>query len=119
MKTQFAPDIDHYLFSVVWSEEDQCYLAKVAEFESLMAHGDTQAEALSEMKAILSEVLHDLQSNEETIPLPFGKRNFSGKLNLRMPEVLHRQLSIEAASQGVSLNQLINMKLAASTHGLI
>jgi predicted HicB family RNase H-like nuclease len=36
------------------------------------------------------------------------------KLNLRMPERLHRQLTLEAARQGISLNQLINLKPTAA-----
>ena len=107
------------MISVLWSQEDQCYLARAAEFESLMAHGETQEEALAEIKTLLKAVLKDLEENNETIPEPFSTRNYSGKLNLRMPESLHRQLSIEASQQGVSLNQLINLKLAASAKGLV
>lgn len=119
MKTKSKPDVGHYMLSVIWSEQDQSYLAKAAEFESLIAHGETQEEAMSEMKALLTVVLEDLSENNEAIPEPFSMKNYSGKLNLRMPEALHRQLSIEASQQGVSLNQLINLKLAASAKGLI
>jgi predicted HicB family RNase H-like nuclease len=31
-----------------------------------------------------------------------------------MPEYMHRQLALEAMQQGVSLNQLLNLKLEAS-----
>lgn len=102
---------DYYLYSVGWSEEDEAYIARVAEFPSLAAHGDTQEAALREIKKVVSAVLKDLAAAKEPIPEPFGKRSFSGRVNLRMPEYLHRQLVIEAAQQGVSLNQLINLKL--------
>jgi predicted HicB family RNase H-like nuclease len=35
-------------------------------------------------------------------------------MNLRMPPTLHQRLTLEAQARGISLNQLINMKLASS-----
>jgi predicted HicB family RNase H-like nuclease len=105
--------VDHYLYSVGWSEEDEAYIARVAEFPSLAAHSETQDAALLEIKKVVRAVLKDLAASKEPIPEPYGKRSFSGRLNLRMPEYLHRQLVIEAAQQGISLNQLINLKLEA------
>lgn len=104
-------NFEQYLYSVGWSEEDDAYIARVAEFPSLAAHGDTQEDALREIKDVVKFVLSDLKENNELIPEPFGKRSFSGRLVLRLPEYLHRKLSLEAAQQGVSLNQLLNLKL--------
>jgi predicted HicB family RNase H-like nuclease len=104
---------EQYLYSVGWSEEDEAFIARVAEF-SLAAHGDTQEEAMSEIKSVVEFVLKDLSESNEPIPEPFGKRSFSGKLVLRMPEYMHRQLALEAMRQGISLNQLLNLKLEAS-----
>ena len=59
-------------------------------------------------------VLEDLVSEKEPIPEPLGKRQYSGKLNLRMSKELHRCLAAESSTQGVSLNALINSKLARS-----
>lgn len=105
---------EHYLYSVGWSEEDDAFIARVAEFPSLAAHGDTQEKALTEIKGVVKFVLSDLKKNEEPIPEPLGKRSFSGRLVLRMPEYLHRKLAFEASQQGVSLNQLLNLKLESS-----
>jgi predicted RNase H-like HicB family nuclease len=108
------PKIEQYLYSVGWSEEDEAFVARVAEFPSLAAHGETQEEALREIKTVVEFVLKDLTESNEPIPEPFGKRSFSGKLVLRMPEYMHRQLALEAMQQGISLNQLLNLKLEAS-----
>jgi predicted HicB family RNase H-like nuclease len=105
---------DEYHYIVGWSEEDQAFVGRVAEFESVAAHGRTLEAALREIKAVVQAVLEDLARSGEDIPQPFSKRRFSGKLHLRMPERLHRQLALEAARQGVSLNQLINLKLTAA-----
>ncbi len=108
----FQADEYHYL--VGWSDEDQAFIGRVAEFDSLAAHGRTLEAALREIKVVVQAVLHDLSASGEAIPQPFSKRRFSGKLNLRMPESLHRQLALEAARQGISMNQLINLKLTAA-----
>jgi predicted HicB family RNase H-like nuclease len=96
----------------MWSEEDQVYVGHVAEFASLAAHGATPALALREILEVVGAVLEDLMESGEPVPQPLSKRSFSGKLNLRMPEYLHRHLALEAAQQGVSLNQWINHKLS-------
>lgn len=38
----------------------------------------------------------------------------SGEFRVRIPPTLHRALAIEAAEQGVSLNRLASLKLAAN-----
>jgi predicted HicB family RNase H-like nuclease len=102
---------DDYYYSVSWSEEDEAFIGRVAEFSSLAAHGATLEEALREIRAAVEGVLEDLEECGESLPEPFSKRSYSGRINVRMPEYLHRQLAIEAHQQGVSLNQWINAKL--------
>ena len=113
-KQKSLPKVEQYLYSVGWSDEDEAFVAKVAEFPSLGAHGDTQEEALREIKDVVGFVIKNLTESKESVPEPFGKRSFSGRLVLRMPEYLHRQLVLEATQQGISLNQLLNLKLEAS-----
>ncbi len=113
-KKETLPKVEQYLYSVGWSEEDEVFVARVAEFPSLAAHGDTLEDALREIKNIVGFVLQDLEENNEFVPEPFGKRSFSGRLVLRMPEYLHRRLALESMQQGVSLNQLLNLKLEAN-----
>ncbi|MBA3692886.1 MAG: toxin-antitoxin system HicB family antitoxin [Acidobacteria bacterium] len=109
------PKVEQYLYSVGWSEEDEAFVARAAEFPSLAAHGDTLENALREIKTVVKFVLQDLEETGEFVPEPFGKRSFSGRLVLRMPEYLHRKLALESMQQGVSLNQLLNLKLEAKS----
>lgn len=104
-----------YLFSIVWSDEDKAFVARVLEFPSLAAHGPTSEEALLEIRSTVDAVLDELIEAGEPVPEPLSRKHFSGKLNLRMPPKLHRDLSIEAAREGVSLNQWITIKLARET----
>ncbi len=109
-----SPKVEQYLYSVGWSEEDAAFVARVAEFSSLAAHGDTLEDALREIKTVVGFVLQDLEETGEFVPEPFGKRSFSGRLVLRMPEYLHRKLALESMQEGISLNQLLNLKLEAN-----
>lgn len=104
---------EDYLYKVTWSEEDQVFIGRVDEFPSLAAHGATQLQTLREITNVVKFVMEDLVEASEPVPEPFSKRRYSGRLNLRMPESLHRSLTIEAAQQSISLNQLIMLKLSA------
>jgi predicted HicB family RNase H-like nuclease len=103
---------EEYSYTVAWSDEDNAFVARVTEFPSLAAHGRTREKALREVTEVVDAVLADLKSSLEDVPAPLGKRQFSGKLNVRMPRDLHRRLAAESAAQGVSLNNWINAKLS-------
>lgn len=100
-----------YYYTVSWSEEDEAFIGRVGEFPSLAAHGDSPQEALNEILQVVEAALEDMRESGESIPTPFSRRSYSGRLNVRMPEHLHRRLAIEAEQQRVSLNRWINTKL--------
>ena len=104
---------ENYSYTVAWSDEDDAFVSRVVEFPSLAAHGATQEKALSEIRDVVSQVIEDLVAGREPVPEPLGKRRYSGKLNVRMSSELHRRLALESEYQGVSLNALINLKLAS------
>lgn len=105
---------DKYTYQTAWSEEDGEFVATVLEFPSLSWLDSTAATAEAELRSVVEEALEDMQRNNERIPEPFGQRRFSGKFNLRIPQSLHRDLTIEAEREGVSLNTLIVQKLASA-----
>jgi predicted HicB family RNase H-like nuclease len=100
-----------YTYTVAWSEEDEVYLGRVTEFPLLAAHGDSIDAALREILFVVDDVIHDMARSRDPLPEPLSKRTYSGKFVIRMPGSLHRKLAREAAQQGVSLNQWINLKL--------
>jgi predicted RNase H-like HicB family nuclease len=59
-RRELTPQADEYHYIVGWSEEDRAFVGRVAEFESLAAHGRTLEAALREIKAVLQAVLEDL-----------------------------------------------------------
>jgi predicted HicB family RNase H-like nuclease len=110
-----APDYkpEHYHYSVIWSEEDEAFIGRALEWPFLAAHGDTQETALREIRDAVQSAMDDCLDEGDPIPEPLTMRTYSGTLNVRMPKQLHRQLAIEAAQEGVSLNQLILSRLAS------
>jgi len=102
---------DRYTYRVTWSEEDEEYVGLCAEFPSLSWLAATPEEALAGIRQVVSDVVRDLEANEEPVPAPFATRNYSGKFVVRVPPEVHRKLAIEAAEAGVSLNRLASAKL--------
>lgn len=102
---------EKYTYRVRWSEEDQEYVGLCAEFPSLSWLASTQGEALSGINALIADVLKDMTKSKEPIPEPLSLRKFKGSILVRVPPEQHRELAMEAAEQGVSLNRLISRKL--------
>ena len=66
------PAAEHYLYTVGWSEDDEAYVARVAEFPSLAAHGDSQEAALRSLQQLVKAVLRDMAVSSEATPQPSG-----------------------------------------------
>jgi predicted HicB family RNase H-like nuclease len=107
-----ASNVDKYTYRVTWSEEDQEHVGLVAEFPSLSWLAPTQGEALNGITKLVAEILVDMQKSGEQVPEPLSLQKFSGSLLVRVPPEQHRELALEAAEQGVSMNRLISKKLA-------
>ena len=105
---------DRYTYRVTWSEEDQEHVGLCAEFPSLSWLAETPEEALAGIRQLVAQVVADLQSNQELVPKPLAVRSFSGRFVVRIPPELHRQLAIDAAEAGVSLNRLAGTRLSQS-----
>ncbi|HEY4177125.1 MAG TPA: toxin-antitoxin system HicB family antitoxin [Kofleriaceae bacterium] len=103
---------EKYAYRVIWSEEDQEHVGLVTEFPSLSWLAATPGEALNGITKLVSEVLTDLATTGEEVPEPLSKREFNGKIQVRVPPSQHRELVMEAADQGVSMNRLISQKLS-------
>jgi len=103
---------DHYTYRVTWSEEDQEHVGLCAEFPSLSWLAASPEAALRGIRRVVAEVVEDMQANGEAIPEALASRRYSGKFMVRVPPEVHRQLAVEAAEAGVSLNRLASAKLS-------
>lgn len=108
-------DAPHYAYRVVWSSEDSEYIATALEWGSGLSWLDaTPDEALRGLRILIDQAIADLREGGKPIPESLADRTFSGKVLLRMPASLHRGLTIDAAEEGVSVNQLAVSRLARS-----
>ncbi len=57
-----------------WEEADNCYVAEVPELPGCMAHGDSEEQALKEIKIAIELWIETAQANNEPIPKPKGKK---------------------------------------------
>ena len=102
---------DRYTYRVTWSADDHEYVGLCAEFQSLSWLAGTPESALKGIRKVVADVINDMKRSGERVPEPFAIREFSGKFLVRVPPDIHRQLAIEAAEAGVSLNRLASAKL--------
>ena len=107
-------DINKYTYQVAWSEEDQEFVASVAEFPSLSWLDANRQQAELGLIDLVAEVVEDMEASGEEVPIPLGSRSYSWKFNVRTSPSLHRRLVIAAKAEGISLNALVNQKLASA-----
>lgn len=83
---------------------------------SVSGYGATQAEALADLEDLALDGLAD--EDLTSFPAPLGEApwaDYSGRVTLRMPKMLHAKVNRQAEEQGVSLNQWICHILESAT----
>ena len=104
-------------FSVNIFEDDAGdWVAHFVERPEISAFGKEPEDALHELAAAWEGVKQTYIDDGESVPVAPAHQSYSGQFNVRIDRRLHRDLSIEAAQAGVSLNALVAQKLAQSTH---
>jgi Uncharacterized protein encoded in hypervariable junctions of pilus gene clusters len=103
---------DRYTYRVTWSEDDNEHVGLCTEFPSLSWLSATPEAALKGIRKLVSEVVEDMETNNEVIPEPIACRQFSGKFMVRIPPEVHRNLAIRAAESGISINRVVSSKLS-------
>ncbi|HEU4559274.1 MAG TPA: type II toxin-antitoxin system HicB family antitoxin [Longimicrobium sp.] len=98
--------MNHYGYSVRWSDEDEAFIALCPEFPGLSAFGESAAEALEQIQVAVELAVETHQAEGWPLPQPQGVSQYSGQFRLRMPRSLHAELSTRADAEGVSLNSL-------------
>ncbi len=105
-------------FSIYLGEDEEGdFIAHFIEMPNVSAFGDTPEEALLELKVAWEGIKESYRKHGEAIPVAPSRKEYSGQFNVRVDKRIHRDLAIEAAQVGVSLNALVAQKLAlASRH---
>ena len=63
-------DINKYTYQVSWSEEDQEYVATVAEFPSLSWLDSDRQQAEQSLLDLVAEIVEDIEASGEVVPTP-------------------------------------------------
>ncbi|MBT5290878.1 MAG: toxin-antitoxin system HicB family antitoxin [Thiotrichales bacterium] len=111
-KCQTAVQTDKYTYRVSYSEDDKEYVGLCAELPSLSWLDASRNEAFSGIQDLVSEVVEDMRNTDEDIPEPLSLKKYSGKFMVRIPPAVHRDLSILASENNISLNRLVSSKLS-------
>lgn len=103
-----------YSYRVSWWEEDEAFVGTVAELPSLSVVEDDFDDAFHGIRRLAADIVQDMVSQGEVVPEPLSTRTYSGKFQVRVSRELHRRLAIEAAERHVSMNRLVNDRLASA-----
>jgi antitoxin HicB len=98
--------------------DDSCdgkgYVARVVELPGCM----TQADSFEELGAMIEDAMRawieTAIENGKPVPEPRRPDEYSGKFVTRLPKSLHRDVSMAAVREGVSLNAYVASTLARS-----
>lgn len=96
----------------IFLDEDKQWLAYFEELPSISAFANTPEEALQELKTAWELVKQSCIEDGDPIPVAPSQKQYSGQFNVRIDKRLHKNLAIEAAKAGISLNALVAQKLA-------
>ena len=105
--------MEHYTYRILWSAEDQEYVGLCVEFPSLSWLAKNPSDAFTGIMSVVSEVVQDMKANNEPVPEALADRHYSGEFRVRIPPMVHRNLAIAAAEQGISMNRYVAAKLSA------
>ncbi|MGF1643242.1 MAG: toxin-antitoxin system HicB family antitoxin [Thiotrichales bacterium] len=87
-------------------EGEVCFEARVRELPDLAEYADTFEEAYALAIDAIETTAAVLAEKGKPMPLPIDVPDeFSGRVTLRIPKTLHRELARAADDEGVSLNQ--------------
>ena len=89
------------------------YRALAQEFPDLEMYGDTFEEAYDLILSSIETFKEMADEDGETLPAPtVVTDDFSGRITLRIAKTLHRDVSILAEQEGVSLNHFLSDMVA-------
>lgn len=97
---------------VIPDEESGTYTAQILEFPGCITEGETPQEAYERLEDVALSWIGAALDMGQDIPLPWSIYEYGGKVALRLPKSLHKQVSLAAERDGTSLNQFIVMAIS-------
>lgn len=93
-------------------ESGHYFYGKILELDGCQSTGDSLDELYENLNEAMEGYIELKIERNLPIPEPKDIEEYSGKFNLRLPKSLHKKLAVEAAQEGVSLNQYALYKLS-------
>ena len=93
------------------------WIAEHPDLPGCQADGQTAQEAIASLEVSRELWIESSLATGNKVPEPAETPQYSGKLLLRIPKSLHRDLAVEAEADGVSLNSYIGVVLAGRFKG--
>ncbi|MGT2964216.1 toxin-antitoxin system HicB family antitoxin [Streptococcus acidominimus] len=113
------------LIKKIYDEGELLFTASIKELPGLIVYGESLEEVYEEIELAKADWIEaNLEWGREIKePIEDSLEDYSGKVTLRMPKTLHRNIKERSEVEGVSLNQtivqLINDGLLKQTHNVI
>lgn len=107
--------LDYYMelpYTVEVRHDEDGYFARVVELRGCMTWADSFEELGPMIEDSRRGWIEDALEHGDVVPEPRETGGYSGKVVLRMPKSLHRDLTRRAEAENVSLNQLMVTGLA-------
>ena len=103
---------EQYTYRVSYSPEDREFVGLCTELSGLSWLARTPEAALRGIRNAARQAVEILVADGEGVPEPLSAKTYSGIFKVRIPPDVHRQLALDAAEQGVSMNRLVSARLA-------
>lgn len=97
--------MEHYERKVFYSREDGGWIAVAPELPGCSAFGESPGEALKELGIAMKGWLEVAEEIGRRAPQPLADQDLQGRILLRIPKTLQKELKKDAAEEGVSVNQ--------------
>lgn len=101
----------------IHEDPEEGFVAEIEDLPGCVTQADTLVEVYEAIQdARLAWITATYESGQD-IPLPIQMEEYKGKILVRLPRYIHKQLVQTAKRQGVSLNQYMTDLLVAGVHG--
>ncbi len=95
-------------------EGENYFVARIAEIPNVEDYGESYSEAYELILDTIRTSMHAYAEKGMAFPRPFitEERQYSGRVTLRLPHYLHRELDLAASADGASLNSYMTSILS-------
>lgn len=97
--------MEHYERKVFYSRDDGGWIAIAPELPGCSAFGESPEAALQELEVVMEGWLEVAKEIRRPTPQPIADQDLQGRILLRVPKTLQKELKRDAAQEGVSVNQ--------------